>query len=106
MVERMMSKWIAAGSLAIASVFLTDGATCSQTTKAERKGVLVYPSIAIAVNKSIVVRLPRRAVRVVVTQPEIAEAVVITPDQLLINGKVVGSTSLVVWTEGSTDRKE
>jgi len=32
----------------------------------------------------------------------IAEVVVIAPDQLLINGKAVGATSLVVWLEDKT----
>ena len=59
----------------------------------------MYPSIEVVVNKSIVVRLPRKATKVAVTQPQIAEVVVVAPDQLLINGKSVGATSLVVWYE-------
>lgn len=57
------------------------------------------PSIAVTVNKSEVIRLDRRAKRVSVTQPEIADVVVLTPTQVLINGKSVGTTSLVVEDE-------
>ena len=71
----------------------------SNTTLEDAEHVIVYPSIEVVVNKSIVVRLPRKATKVAVTQPQIAEIVVVAPDQLLINGKAVGATSLVVWYE-------
>ncbi len=56
-------------------------------------------SITVTVNQSRVVPLEQRAKRVSVTQPEIAEVMVVAPNQLLINGKSVGATSLVVWDE-------
>ena len=43
---------------------------------------------------STVFSLPRKANKVFVTQPQIAEVVVVAPDQLLINGKAVGANSL------------
>ena len=66
----------------------------------------MHPSIAVVVNKSVVVRLPRKASKVFVTQPQIAEVVVVAPDQLLINGKAVGTTSLVVWFEEKTKARK
>ena len=57
------------------------------------------PSIQIIVNQSVVFRLAQKAKRVSVTQPAIAEVIVVTPTQLLINGKAVGTTSFVVWDE-------
>jgi Flp pilus assembly secretin CpaC len=71
----------------------------SNTTLEDAEHVIVYPSIEVVVNKSIVVRLPRKATKVAVTQPRIAEVVVVAPDQVLINGRGVGATSLVVWYE-------
>ena len=56
-------------------------------------------------NKAIVVRLSRKATKVAVTQPQIAEVVVVAPDKLLINGKAVGATSLVVWYEQKTRKR-
>jgi pilus assembly protein CpaC len=53
----------------------------------------------VTVNKSTVFRLADRAKRVSISQPEIAEVVVVAPTQLLINGKAVGSTSLIVFSE-------
>jgi pilus assembly protein CpaC len=59
----------------------------------------VAPVLSVTVNQSEVVTLAQRAKRVSVTQPEIAEVTVVAPNQLLINGKTVGTTSLVVWDE-------
>jgi len=69
------------------------------TTLAGTENVLVYPSIAVAVNKAVVIRLPKKAIKVAVTQPKIAEVEVVSPDTLLIHGKAVGATSLVIWFE-------
>jgi Flp pilus assembly secretin CpaC len=69
------------------------------TTLTGTENVLVYPSIAVAVNKAVVIRLPKKATKVAVTQPKIAEVEVVSPDTLLIHGKAVGATSLVIWFE-------
>ena len=70
-----------------------------ETAPVTTENVLVYPSIAVAVNKAVVVRLPKKATKVAVTQPKIAEVVVVKPDTLLIHGRAIGATSLVVWFE-------
>ena len=57
------------------------------------------PTISVTVNKSMAFRLQQRATRVSVSQPEIADVNVVAPSQLLINGKAVGTTSLVVFNE-------
>jgi pilus assembly protein CpaC len=57
------------------------------------------PTISVTVNKSMVFRLAERAKRVSVSQPAVADVVVVAPSQLLINGKAVGTTSLIVFTE-------
>ncbi len=59
----------------------------------------VTPTISVTVNKSMVFRLAERAKRVSVSQPDVADVVVVAPSQLLINGKAVGTTSLIVFTE-------
>src|SRR5262245_53958513 len=57
------------------------------------------PTISVTVNKSMVFRLAERAKRVSVSQPSVADVVVVAPSQLLINGKAVGTTSLIVFNE-------
>jgi len=77
-----------------------------ETAPAGTENFLVYPSITVAVNKAVVIHLPKKATKVAVTQPKIAEVVVVTPDTLLINGRAVGTTSLVVWLEEKTKSLE
>ncbi len=57
------------------------------------------PTIAVTVNKSMVFRLAEKAKRVSVSQPEVADVIVVAPTQLLINGKAVGTTSLIIFDE-------
>lgn len=104
----MNMKRLAIGLVALTSVFVAEVKLCAhaQATAAGAESVVVYPSISVTVNKSVVLRVPKRASRVSVTQPQIAEAVVVTPDQILINGKAVGTTSLVVWFEENKTRKK
>ncbi len=59
----------------------------------------VAPTISVTVNKSMVFRLAERAKRVSVSQPAVADVIVVAPSQLLINGKAVGTTSLIVFDE-------
>src|SRR5918994_783094 len=59
----------------------------------------ISPTITVTVNKSTVFRLAQRAKRVSVSQPQVADVVVVSPNQLLINGKAVGTTSLIVFDE-------
>jgi Flp pilus assembly secretin CpaC len=101
-------KSLAIGILALTLVFVVDAKPYAhaETTAADAETVFVYPSITVTVNKSLVLRLPKKASRVSVTQPQIAEAVVVAADQILINGKAVGTTSLVVWFEENKTRKK
>lgn len=59
----------------------------------------VAPTISVTVNKSMVFRLAQKAKRVSVSQPQVAEVIVVGPSQLLINGKAVGTTSLIIFDE-------
>jgi pilus assembly protein CpaC len=101
-------KELAIGLMVLMSLFVAaiQFSAQAQATEAGAQSVVVYPSINVTVNKSVVLRVPKRATRVSVTQPQIAEAVVVAPDQILINGKAVGATSLVVWFEENKTRKK
>lgn len=60
---------------------------------------LVEVPLSVSINKALVLRLPKPAIRVAVSQPQIAEVVILAPDLVLVNGKNVGTTSLLVWFE-------
>jgi pilus assembly protein CpaC len=57
------------------------------------------PTITVTINKSMVFRLAERAKRVSVSQPAVADVLVVAPSQLLINGKAIGTTSLIIFDE-------
>src|SRR6266542_6602830 len=66
---------------------------------AQTQQTQVAPTITVTVNKSMVFRLAERAKRVSVSQPQVADVLVVAPSQLLINGKNVGTTSLIIFDE-------
>jgi pilus assembly protein CpaC len=57
-------------------------------------------TITIIVGESAVVKAPWPTIRVAVTDPKIADVKVLTPEQVLLQGKKVGSTDLILWSEG------
>lgn len=61
-----------------------------------------YAGVAteVVVNKSVLLNLQKPTERVSIAAPDIAELVVISPTQLQINGKQIGSTTLIVWEKG------
>jgi len=80
--------------IALTAIFLF--ALIGYGTAAQQQAV---PTITVTVNKSMVFRLAERAKRVSVSQPQVADVLVVAPSQLLINGKNVGTTSLIIFDE-------
>jgi len=58
--------------------------------------------LEVTIGKSQVLNLQEPFARVSVTNPAIADVFVVTPSQILINGKAVGTTSLVVFYPSKT----
>lgn len=54
----------------------------------------------VTVGKSLVVDSPVNIQRVVVGNDVLAEAIAVNPREVLVNGKAVGETSLIVWQQG------
>lgn len=55
--------------------------------------------IEVAAGKGTVITLKERSTRVSLSDPAIADIILISPSELLINGKKIGSTSLIVWNK-------
>src|SRR4030095_14006935 len=53
--------------------------------------------LEVTIGKSQVVELKEPFTRVSVTNPAVADVFVVTPNQLLVSGKAVGTTSLLVF---------
>src|SRR5262249_29015159 len=61
-------------------------------------------TLHLLVGRSLVISSPTRIKRVSLADPEIAEAVVVSPTQVLVNGKKPGGVSLLLWDE--TDQSQ
>jgi pilus assembly protein CpaC len=56
-------------------------------------------TLHLLVGRSLVITSPTRIKRVSLADPEIAEAVVVSPTQVLVNGRKPGGVSLLLWDE-------
>ncbi len=55
--------------------------------------------LRVMVGKSLLLKTPVRLKRVSVTDPTVADALVVTPTQVLVNGLSPGEVSLLIWDE-------
>jgi pilus assembly protein CpaC len=55
--------------------------------------------LRVMVGKSLLINTTERLRRISVTDPEIADASVITPTQILVHGRTPGEVSLMIWDE-------
>ena len=54
-------------------------------------------ALHLIVDRSLVVTSPAQITRVSLANPDICDAVVVSPTEILLNGKRAGATSLVIW---------
>ncbi|HWH60061.1 MAG TPA: pilus assembly protein N-terminal domain-containing protein [Terriglobales bacterium] len=73
---------------------VTPTAQASQTSSAESAQTL-----HVLVGRSLVITSATRIKRVSLADPAIAEAIVVSPTQVLLNGKAPGGVSLIIWDE-------
>ena len=56
-----------------------------------------YPQIKITAGRSTVLSTDFDVTRIAVTNPAIADAVVVQPREILVDGKAPGTVSLIIW---------
>src|ERR1035441_794868 len=74
----------------------------TSTTTTPASGQSVTPGAAplrVMVGKSLLINTTERLKRVSVTDPTVADALVVTPTQVLVNGLSPGEVSLLIWDE-------
>jgi pilus assembly protein CpaC len=74
----------------------------TSTTTAPAPGQTVTAGAAplrVMVGKSLLINTTERLKRVSVTDPTVADALVVTPTQVLVNGLAPGEVSLLIWDE-------
>jgi pilus assembly protein CpaC len=78
----------------------TPAATPTQPPQAGQEPETGAPqTLHLLVGRSLVITSPNRVKRISLADPAIAEAVVVSPTQVVINGKVPGGVSLILWDE-------
>ena len=60
-----------------------------------------FPRVQLTAGRSTVVNTDFDVTRIAITNPAIADAVVVAPREILIDGKATGTVSLIVWGSGS-----
>jgi pilus assembly protein CpaC len=60
--------------------------------------------LRVMVGKSLLINTTERLKRVSVTDPSVADALVVTPTQVLVNGLSPGEVSLLIWDEAERSR--
>ncbi len=82
------------------------GATSAQTpANVPEQSLSESPApLRVMVGKSILINTAEKLKRVSVTDPAVADAVVVTPTQLLIHGRSPGEVTLVIWDESERSR--
>src|SRR2546427_12835226 len=69
---------------------------------AQESHVSAARDLFVTVGKSLVVDSPVNIQRVSVANGELAEALAVTPREVLVNGKTAGETSLIIWQQGGS----
>jgi pilus assembly protein CpaC len=86
--------WIVAPSWVLAA----QGHTVNQPAVAEpAQAQASAPRVAVTAGRSTVVETTFDITRIAVTNPTIADAVVVRPREILVDGKAAGTISLIVW---------
>jgi pilus assembly protein CpaC len=90
------------GSLALVSaLFVASDAIVAGQAPATTAGTT---RINLTAGRSTVMSTDFDVVRIAITNPAVADAVVVQPREILIDGKAPGTISLIVW--GTTDRRQ
>ena len=91
-------------SLLLASLITIFATSIAHAQENSYKASFGQNKEAIAVNvlvgQSRVINFDRPVGRFSVSNPEIAEAVLVTPDQVLVNGKAFGQVNFIAWEQG------
>lgn len=90
---------LCAGVLALG---LTTALVMPDDADAQSRGAHVVSSekLDLVVGKSIVIESPVSIERASIANPETADALVLSPRQIYVSGKTIGSTNLTLWREG------
>jgi pilus assembly protein CpaC len=102
------SKFCAIGLIAAISLLSPGYLSAKQPAKPDASSPKANPSpqaaeapqtLHLMVGRSLVITSPTRIKRLSIADPNIAEAIVVSPYQVLVNGKTPGGVSLLIWDD-------
>jgi pilus assembly protein CpaC len=77
----------------------------AQTTAVQTAQETGEPQLLhLLVGRSLVITSPTRIKRISLADPSVAEAIVVTPYQVVVNGKAPGGVSLILWDEAGQNQ--
>ena len=86
------------------TVLVSSGAFAQETSyKASFNQAKEALAVNVLVGQSRVINFDRPVGRFSVSNPEIAEAVLVTPDQVLVNGKAFGQVNFIAWEQSGKE---
>ena len=84
-------------------VLLAGKVLCAQNTQPSPSSGATFQDssneLSVAVGKTVLVDCVRPATRVAIGLGEVAEATAISPNEIMVNGKAPGETSLIIWDD-------
>lgn len=95
-ISRRMNLLLAAVTVVLVSAICQAQATSYKASFKESKEAI---AINVLVGQSRVINFDKPVGRFAVSNPEIAEAVLVTPDQVLVNGKGFGQVNFIAWEQ-------
>ena len=95
-ISRRMSLMLAALITIFANSFANAQETSYKAAFGQTKDAI---AVNVLVGQSRVINFDRPVGRFSVSNPEIAEAVLVTPDQVLVNGKAFGQVNFIAWEQ-------
>lgn len=78
------------------------GSTVPQDNVQPAKRPGIDGNLLVTVGMSMIIDSPVAVAKISIANGDLAEAVAVTPKEILINGKAPGQTSLIVWQQGGT----
>lgn len=91
---------LAMAPVSAAEAALPPAVTAVQTATAQEVHSQAARDLFVTVGKSLVVDSPVNIQRVSVGNGDLAEALAVNPREVLVNGKSVGETSIIIWQQG------
>src|ERR1035437_6670617 len=91
---------VAAGCFAQTTAHSTAHSTAQSTNQPQTRDITLLEG------RGELLTFPRDVTKVAISEPKIADAVVISPREVMINAKGPGRATLVIWETGADPRKD